>query len=138
MTELVRPDVRRMAGTAALPRENGELVFDAPWQGRVLGMALAVVQERGLDWDEFRQRLIAAIDADPTRPSLKDASEVLVAGESAGAMGVHNNLDDIAERLQPAKVKGIADSGWMPFGFPPLGPGSFDVRPDAPAAFVQR
>ena len=57
-----------MAGEAALPRQNGELVFDAPWQGRVLGMALAVVQERGLDWDEFRQRLIAAIDADPTRP----------------------------------------------------------------------
>ena len=56
-----------MAGEAALPRRNGELVFDAPWQGRVLGMALAVVRERGLDWDEFRQRLIAAIDADPTR-----------------------------------------------------------------------
>jgi Nitrile hydratase beta subunit len=57
-----------MAGTAALPRENGELVFDAPWQGRVLGMALAVVQQRGLDWDKFRQRLIAAIDADAARP----------------------------------------------------------------------
>jgi nitrile hydratase accessory protein len=64
----VRPEVRRMAGEAALPRQNGELVFDAPWQGRVLGMALAVVQERGLDWDDFRQRLIAAIDADRTRP----------------------------------------------------------------------
>lgn len=57
-----------MAGAAALPRENGELVFDAPWQGRVLGMALAVVQQRGLDWDEFRQRLVATIDADPARP----------------------------------------------------------------------
>jgi nitrile hydratase accessory protein len=68
MSELVRPEVRRMTGEAALPRENGELVFDAPWQGRVLGMALAVVQERGLDWDDFRQRLIAAIDADPARP----------------------------------------------------------------------
>jgi Nitrile hydratase beta subunit len=57
-----------MAGAAALPRENGELVFDAPWQGRVLGMALAVVHERGLEWDEFRQRLIAAVDADSARP----------------------------------------------------------------------
>jgi hypothetical protein len=66
--QLVRPEVRRMAGEAALPRENGELVFDAPWQGRVLGMALAVVQERGLNWDQFRTRLIAAIEADPTRP----------------------------------------------------------------------
>jgi len=57
-----------MTGEAALPRQNGELVFDAPWQGRVLGMALALVEQRGLEWDDFRERLIAAIDADPTRP----------------------------------------------------------------------
>jgi hypothetical protein len=31
-------------------------------------MALALVEQRGLDWDEFRTRLIAAIDADPSRP----------------------------------------------------------------------
>ena len=68
MTEIVRADAQRMAGAAALPRDNGELVFDAPWQGRVLAMALAVVEQRGLDWDEFRRRLITAIDADPTRP----------------------------------------------------------------------
>jgi nitrile hydratase accessory protein len=68
MSELVRPEVRRMTGEAALPRENGELVFDAPWQGRVLGMALALVEQHELDWDDFRQRLIAAIDADPARP----------------------------------------------------------------------
>ena len=57
-----------MTGEAALPRQNGELVFDAPWQGRVLGVALALVEQRGLEWDDFRGRLIAAIDADPTRP----------------------------------------------------------------------
>jgi nitrile hydratase accessory protein len=68
VTHVVRPEVQRMPGAAALPRDNGELVFDAPWQGRVLAMALAVVEERGLDWDDFRRRLIAAIDADPTRP----------------------------------------------------------------------
>jgi nitrile hydratase accessory protein len=57
-----------MPGAAALPRANGELVFEAPWQGRVFAMALAVVEERGLDWDDFRRRLIAAIEADPSRP----------------------------------------------------------------------
>jgi nitrile hydratase accessory protein len=67
VTEFVQPEVQQMPGAAALPRQNGELVFDAPWQGRVLGMALAVVQQRGLDWDEFRRRLIAAIEADPAR-----------------------------------------------------------------------
>jgi len=68
VTEAVRPEVQQMAGTAALPRDNGELVFDAPWQGRVLAMALAVVEQRGLEWDDFRLRLIAAIEADPARP----------------------------------------------------------------------
>jgi nitrile hydratase accessory protein len=68
VTDIVRPEVQRMAGAAALPRDNGELVFDAPWQGRVFAMALGVVRERGIEWDDFRQRLIAAIDADPSRP----------------------------------------------------------------------
>ena len=54
-----------MAGATALPRENGELVFDAPSQGRIFGLALGVVRARGIDWEEFRQRLMAAIEADP-------------------------------------------------------------------------
>lgn len=52
---------------AALPRINGELAFDAPWQGRAVAMAVLVVEQRGLEWDDFRQRLIDAIAADPTR-----------------------------------------------------------------------
>ena len=60
--------VSEMDGVAALPRRNGELAFDEPWQGRVFGAALAVVQEQGLDWDEFRRRLITAIGDDPERP----------------------------------------------------------------------
>ncbi len=50
-----------MEGRAALPRQNGELVFEEPWQGRVFGMAVAL-HERGLyDWEEFRQALITHI-----------------------------------------------------------------------------
>src|SRR5262245_37793849 len=50
-----------LAGDAALPRQNGELVFAAPWEGRVFGLAVAL-HERGLyTWDEFRDRLIAEI-----------------------------------------------------------------------------
>ena len=50
-----------MQGHAALPRRNGELVFEEPWQGRVFGMAVAL-HERGLyEWEEFRQALIARI-----------------------------------------------------------------------------
>ena len=57
--------VDAMQGAAAAPRRNGELVFEAPWQGRVFGMALALVERLGLEWREFQQRLIAAIAADP-------------------------------------------------------------------------
>ena len=56
-----------MEGQAALPRKNGELVFEEPWQGRVFGMAVAL-HERGVyDWEEFRQALIAQIAAAETR-----------------------------------------------------------------------
>jgi nitrile hydratase accessory protein len=68
VTDLAAPVVRDMEGPAALPRENGEIVFEAPWQGRAFGLALGVVQHLGLDWDEFRRRLIAAIADDPDRP----------------------------------------------------------------------
>lgn len=58
-----------MEGQAALPRQNGELVFEEPWQGRVFGMAVAL-HERGLyEWEEFRQTLIARIAAAEARPA---------------------------------------------------------------------
>jgi nitrile hydratase accessory protein len=57
-----------MDGVSSLPRDNGELVFDAPWQGRVLALAVGLVQERGLGWDAFRVHLMEAISRDPDRP----------------------------------------------------------------------
>jgi len=51
-----------------LPRSNGELVFDEPWQARALGVTVALVERLGLPWDEFRHRLIAAVADEPDRP----------------------------------------------------------------------
>ena len=45
------------------PRRNGELVFAAPWEGRAFGMAVALHEQQLYPWDEFRERLIAAISA---------------------------------------------------------------------------
>ena len=56
-----------MAGAAALPRKNGELVFDEPWQGRVFGMAVALHERDAYGWEEFRQALIAHIAAAEAR-----------------------------------------------------------------------
>jgi nitrile hydratase accessory protein len=50
---------------APLPRDNGELVFEEPWQGRALGMGVVALQRTGSSWDEFRDHLVAAIAARP-------------------------------------------------------------------------
>lgn len=53
---------------ASLPRDNGELVFEAPWQARALAIAVALVEKLDLPWDAFRHRLMAEIAKDPQRP----------------------------------------------------------------------
>ncbi len=59
----IEPEIANMEGAAALPRQNGELVFEAPWQGRAFGLAVGLHQRGGYDWEEFRRRLIAQIQA---------------------------------------------------------------------------
>ena len=61
------PDQRigLMDGVAALPRKNGELVFAAPGEGRVFGMAVALSDCRVYAWDDFRAALIAEIEVPP-------------------------------------------------------------------------
>jgi nitrile hydratase accessory protein len=61
-------DVSLMTGTAALPRDNGTLVFTAPWEGRAVALAVALVERLNVPWDEFRERLITSIGDDPGRP----------------------------------------------------------------------
>jgi nitrile hydratase accessory protein len=60
--------IEAMAGPEAPRRADGEMVFEAPWQGRVVAMALGLVERLGVGWEEFRRRLIAEIAAQPHRP----------------------------------------------------------------------
>jgi len=48
-------------GLAAVPRKNGELVFQAPWEGRAFGMAVAMSDRRLYSWTDFRGRLVDEI-----------------------------------------------------------------------------
>ncbi len=48
-------------GRLAPPRLNGELVFEAPWQGRVFGVTMALFENGDFDWEEFRLLLIDEI-----------------------------------------------------------------------------
>ena len=53
------------SGPTAPPRRNGELVFEAPWEGRAFGMTVALLEREGLGWDAFRPHLVRAIETDP-------------------------------------------------------------------------
>jgi nitrile hydratase accessory protein len=58
------------AGPAAPPRDNGELVFAAPWESRAFGVALALHDAGCIDWEDFRQALVGEIrDWEAAHPS---------------------------------------------------------------------
>ncbi|MFN0145870.1 MAG: nitrile hydratase accessory protein [Dehalococcoidia bacterium] len=60
--------VAAMDGVAAVPRKNGELVFEEPWHGRAFGMAVGLHEQGVFEWEPFRQRLIARIAEAERRP----------------------------------------------------------------------
>ncbi|REJ86295.1 MAG: nitrile hydratase accessory protein [Acidobacteria bacterium] len=48
-------------GPSAPPRRNGELRFAAPWQARLFGVTLDLVEQQRLSWKDFQRRLVAAV-----------------------------------------------------------------------------
>jgi nitrile hydratase accessory protein len=46
---------------AAIPRSNGEPVFEEPWQARALGMGVVAIRELGVGAQEWGDALAAAI-----------------------------------------------------------------------------
>src|SRR5579862_6625275 len=72
-TELATVD-RELGNRMPLPRDNGELVFEEPWQGRALGMGIVVIERTGASWAEFRRHLAAAIAARPPGESETEAT----------------------------------------------------------------
>ena len=73
-------------GSDAPPRSNGELVFEAPWQGRAFGICLALLEREGLGWDDFRPYLAAAIERQPEASYYQCFAEAL--GEFSAARGL--------------------------------------------------
>jgi hypothetical protein len=75
----VKPTTVLDAGLAesTLPRDNGAPVFDAPWQGRALALAVVTVERTGRTWDDFRVHLIASVADRPERPYWESWVEAL-------------------------------------------------------------
>ena len=57
-----------LEGPVSPPRDNGEIVFGAPWERRVFGLTVALCRSPACDWESFRRRLIAQIAENDTRP----------------------------------------------------------------------
>jgi cobaltochelatase CobN len=53
--------IEDLSDDLAVPRRNGELVFQAPWEGRIFGLAVALSDASAYNWDDFRERLAGEI-----------------------------------------------------------------------------
>ena len=58
-------DLTARAEVFGAPSANGELVFDEPWQGRVLSMAVHLSDRGEFAWDDFRAKLVDEISERP-------------------------------------------------------------------------
>lgn len=56
-----RPQQLDLAAAYAPPMENGEVIFEAPWQGRCFGMAVSLVEQGHFTWADVQRLLIEVI-----------------------------------------------------------------------------
>ena len=61
-------NISSMSGAIAMPRSNGESVFDAQWQSRAFGMAVSLSRAGYFSWDKFRAELARAIAQNGVAP----------------------------------------------------------------------
>ncbi len=146
-------------GQAAWPAEDGEPVFAEPWEGRAFAMAVDVVTRGGWGWEDFRSRLVAAIEEDPRRPYYEswvvalerlvlDTSSVTIADLARARSGVASyrydeaGLGDVeAFPIQPAEDALLAllallfhGPWWAQIRFGPLIQGAaYELRLRRPA-----
>jgi Nitrile hydratase beta subunit len=83
-----------LVGPLSPPRDNGEIVFGAPWERRVFGLAVIACRSGRCDWDTFRKRLIRRIADDDTRPYWQSWAAALEDVLEANAVLASGELDE--------------------------------------------
>lgn len=90
-----------MEGVEALPRKNGELTFDALWEGRVFGMAVALNGRSVFPWREFRDALVDYIgQADAVGEASSYYERFLAAFEKLAVAKGLVTLDELDARTE--------------------------------------
>lgn len=73
--------IANMDESIALPRKNGELVFDEPWEARAFGLAVALNEEGVYPWQDFSGGLSNTISSieqglpDPAAVTINESSD---------------------------------------------------------------
>ena len=84
------------------PMANGEVIFEAPWQGRIFAMAVALSDQGVFVWSEFQQSLIDTI-AESNDGLAMDSHEV--------PFEYYDHVQPALERLLDAKGI-VLDQAW--------------------------
>ena len=61
MSDSVGSSVARMEDSIQLPRKNGELVFESPWEARAFGIAVALSETGQYPWRDFGEALASEV-----------------------------------------------------------------------------
>ena len=88
-----------LVGPVSPPRDNGEIVFAAPWERRVFGLAVAACRSGAYNWETFRTRLIARIAEDEARPYWQSWASALEDVLERAAVLARGELDDRHQEL---------------------------------------
>ena len=100
----LRSEAETMAGTAEMPRrDDGEPVFEEPWHGRAVAMAIETVANLGIEWDDFRDQLIVAITDDQHRDYYESWLIALEALVTARSLASRDQID--SQRLAAASYR---------------------------------
>jgi nitrile hydratase accessory protein len=90
MTDIAEPD---LDGPAAPPRQNGEIVFAAPWERRAFGLAVTLCRNNRCDWEAFRQKLIRNIAEHPAGQYWENWAAALEAVVADSSLVANTELD---------------------------------------------
>ena len=92
-------------GLGALPRSNGELGFNAPWQGRLFGLVVHLCNSGCFEWDEFKMHLIAVIEDSDVRDTRDPSVYYRQFGEAFCRLAAEKNFFDESTLVQRSRIE---------------------------------